>query len=100
MLACSLACSQTNGVFEFQIKNAAGEEQCWTIDLKKVGNVYQGKAQPKSDVTIVVSGMSSALSDRHTMPTPRATLATNSLSRQMTHSSILQMANSTAKRLS
>ena len=71
MLACSLACSQTNGVFEFQIKNAAGEEQCWTIDLKKVGNVYQGKAQPKSDVTIVVSGMSSALSARHTMPPPR-----------------------------
>ena len=64
------ACSQTNGVFEFQIKNAAGEEQCWTMDLKKLGNVYKGKAQPKSDVTIVVSGMSSPPCH------PRATLTT------------------------
>ena len=53
-------CPQTNGVFEFQIKNADGAEQCWTIDLKKDGNVYKGKAQPKSDVTIMVSGMYSA----------------------------------------
>ena len=40
----------------FKIKNATGKEQCWTIDLKKLGNVYKGKAQLKSDVTIMVSG--------------------------------------------
>ena len=26
----------------------------WTIDLKKTGTVYKGKAQPKADVTIVL----------------------------------------------
>jgi len=27
----------------------------WTIDLKKSGTVYKGKAQPKADVTIILS---------------------------------------------
>ena len=53
--------AQTNGIFEFQIKNATGSEECWTIDLKKDANVYKGKAQPKSDVIIIVSGVPPAL---------------------------------------
>ena len=27
----------------------------WTIDLKKTGTVYMGSAQPKADVTIMLS---------------------------------------------
>ena len=27
----------------------------WTIELKKTGTVYKGKAQPKADVTIILS---------------------------------------------
>jgi len=46
---------KTKGIFEFQIKNADGNEQVWTIDMKKDGHIYKGRAQPKCDVTIIVS---------------------------------------------
>jgi len=40
-----------------QIKNEEGNEKTWTIDLKKEGKVYLGKANPKSDVTIILNGL-------------------------------------------
>ncbi|EPQ27370.1 uncharacterized protein PFL1_04909 [Pseudozyma flocculosa PF-1] len=43
---------KTNGVFEMHIKNSKGEELVWTIDLKKGGEAYEGKAKGKADVTI------------------------------------------------
>lgn len=49
---------QNNGVFEFLVKNAAGKEASWTIDLKKTGAVKRGEAKShglKADVTIVLS---------------------------------------------
>ena len=47
--------AQTNGVFELQVTNEAKETVTWTIDLKKTGTVYKGSAQPKADVTIILS---------------------------------------------
>lgn len=35
--------------------NDANETVTWTIDLKKTGTVSKGKAQPKADVTIILS---------------------------------------------
>jgi len=49
---------KNNGVFEFRVKNAAGKEATWTIDLKKTGAVKKGEAKAlglKPDVTIVLS---------------------------------------------
>ncbi|CAG7852069.1 SubName: Full=Probable peroxisomal protein POX18 {ECO:0000313/EMBL:CCA74818.1} [Serendipita indica DSM 11827] len=46
---------KVNGVFQFQIKNAQGQEENWTIDLKKEGTLYKGPAKGKADVTIIVS---------------------------------------------
>ncbi|TEB34496.1 sterol-binding-like protein [Coprinellus micaceus] len=46
---------KTNGIFELQVSNEAKETATWTIDVKKVGTVYKGKAQPKADVTIILS---------------------------------------------
>jgi len=46
---------KTNGIFELQIKNDAGKEATWTIDMKKTGTVYKGKAKPKADVTLIMS---------------------------------------------
>ncbi|KAI0311911.1 SCP2 sterol-binding domain-containing protein [Amylostereum chailletii] len=46
---------KTNGIFQLQVKNAAGEEGLWTIDMKKTGTVYKGAAKPKADVTIILS---------------------------------------------
>ncbi|KAG8830017.1 hypothetical protein FRC17_005586 [Serendipita sp. 399] len=46
---------KVNGVFQFQIKNAEGKEENWTIDLKKDGTIYKGPAKGKADVTIIVS---------------------------------------------
>lgn len=49
---------QNNGVFEFLVKNAAGKEASWTIDLKKTGTVKRGEAKShglKADVTILLS---------------------------------------------
>ena len=46
---------QTNGIFELRVKNDAGKEAVWTIDMKKTGTVYKGPAKPKADVTIILS---------------------------------------------
>jgi len=46
---------QANGIFELQVTNDANETVTWTIDLKKTGTVFKGKAQPKADVTIILS---------------------------------------------
>ncbi|KAJ2929251.1 hypothetical protein H1R20_g7837, partial [Candolleomyces eurysporus] len=46
---------KTNGIFELQVTNDAKETVTWTIDVKKKGEVYKGKAQPKADVTIILS---------------------------------------------
>ncbi|KAJ2914504.1 hypothetical protein MD484_g5909, partial [Candolleomyces efflorescens] len=46
---------KTNGIFELQVSNEAKETATWTIDVKKKGEVYKGKAQPKADVTIILS---------------------------------------------
>jgi putative sterol carrier protein len=60
--ACSLHQSepniQNNGVFEFRVKNDAGNEACWTIDLKKTGTVKKGEAKShglKADVSILLA---------------------------------------------
>ncbi|KAG6809776.1 hypothetical protein H0H93_015509, partial [Arthromyces matolae] len=46
---------KTNAIFELEVSNEAKETQTWTIDLKKEGSVYKGKAKPKADVTIILS---------------------------------------------
>ncbi|TFK75158.1 sterol-binding-like protein [Pluteus cervinus] len=46
---------KTNGIMELQVTNAQKETATWTIDLKKTGTVYKGKATPKADVTIILS---------------------------------------------
>jgi putative sterol carrier protein len=46
---------KTNGIFELKVTNDAKEEVVWTIDMKKTGTVYRGPAQPKADVTIILS---------------------------------------------
>ncbi|KDN52166.1 sterol-binding-like protein [Tilletiaria anomala UBC 951] len=42
---------KTNGVFELHIKKGS-DELVYTIDLKKEGEAYEGKAKGKADVTI------------------------------------------------
>ncbi|KAH9960817.1 sterol-binding-like protein [Russula dissimulans] len=49
---------KNNGVFELRVKNDAGQEATWTIDLKKTGAVKKGEAKSvglKPDVTILLS---------------------------------------------
>lgn len=46
---------KVNGIFELKLKNDAGKEETWTIDLKKKGEVTKGPAKPKADVTIQMS---------------------------------------------
>ncbi|KIM39723.1 hypothetical protein M413DRAFT_446628 [Hebeloma cylindrosporum] len=46
---------KTNGIFDLQVSNDAKETVTWTIDMKKTGTVYKGKAQPKADVTIILA---------------------------------------------
>jgi len=49
---------KNNGIFEFRVKNEAGKEAWWTIDLKKSGAVKKGEAKSlglKPDVTIILS---------------------------------------------
>jgi len=46
---------KANGIFELQVTNGASETVTWTIDLKKTGTVFRGKAKPKADVTIILS---------------------------------------------
>jgi len=50
-----LTLSQTNGIFELQVSNTQKETVTWTIDAKKTGSVYKGKATPKADITIILS---------------------------------------------
>ncbi|KAF7773278.1 hypothetical protein Agabi119p4_5445 [Agaricus bisporus var. burnettii] len=45
---------KTNGIFELQVTKD-GETATWTIDVKKTGTVYKGKATPKADVTIILA---------------------------------------------
>ncbi|OBZ72264.1 Fatty acid-binding protein [Grifola frondosa] len=46
---------KTNGIFELRVKNEAGKEAIWTIDLKTNGTVYKGTAKSKPNVTILLS---------------------------------------------
>lgn len=46
---------KVNGIFEMRVKNAKGKEGVWTVDMKKVGEVYAGPAKTKADVTISLS---------------------------------------------
>ncbi|KAI0264440.1 sterol-binding-like protein [Gloeopeniophorella convolvens] len=49
---------KNNGIFEVKVKNEAGQEATWTIDLKKTGTVKKGDAKSagvKSDVTLILS---------------------------------------------
>ncbi|KAF5359839.1 hypothetical protein D9756_003153 [Leucocoprinus leucothites] len=45
---------KTNGIFELQVTKD-GQTATWTIDAKKTGSVYKGKASPKADVTIILA---------------------------------------------
>jgi len=45
---------QTNGIFEFQVKNAEGKEQTWTADLKKNGTIIAGKGSDKPDIILTL----------------------------------------------
>jgi len=47
--------NQTNSIFELEVTNAENKTVTWTVDLKKSGTVYKGKALPKADVTIILS---------------------------------------------
>ncbi|KAJ3359177.1 hypothetical protein GGF32_009549, partial [Allomyces javanicus] len=44
-----------NAVFQFNIKNAAGEQKTWALDLKSTGAVTEGAASGKPDITIAVA---------------------------------------------
>ncbi|KAI9100583.1 SCP2 sterol-binding domain-containing protein [Phlyctochytrium arcticum] len=46
---------QTNAIFEIVIKNAAGQEQSWTLDFKNGGKVTAAKPEGKADITINMS---------------------------------------------
>ncbi|KAA1467675.1 sterol-binding-like protein [Dentipellis sp. KUC8613] len=46
---------KTNGIFELRVKNAAGEEGVWTIDMKNTGTITKGPASPKPNVTILLA---------------------------------------------
>ncbi|PCH42224.1 sterol-binding-like protein, partial [Wolfiporia cocos MD-104 SS10] len=46
---------KTNGIFELRVKNAAGQEAVWTIDMKTTGTVYKGEAKTKPNVTLILS---------------------------------------------
>ncbi|KAJ3089225.1 hypothetical protein HK102_006900 [Quaeritorhiza haematococci] len=43
---------RVNGVFEMVVKNAQGQEQSWTLDLKNAGTVTLGKGTGKPDIVI------------------------------------------------
>ncbi|KAJ3573115.1 hypothetical protein NP233_g2638 [Leucocoprinus birnbaumii] len=45
---------KTNGIFELQVTKD-GQTATWTIDAKKTGSVYKGKATPKADVTLILA---------------------------------------------
>ncbi|OBZ86339.1 Oleate-induced peroxisomal protein POX18 [Choanephora cucurbitarum] len=45
---------QVNGVFQFNIKNKQGEEQVFTIDVKKEGKAMRGKSSTKADAILSI----------------------------------------------
>jgi hypothetical protein len=45
---------QTNGIFELQVTKDK-QIATWTIDAKKTGTFYKGKAKPKADVTLILA---------------------------------------------
>jgi len=49
---------KTDGIFELQVTNGNKETATWTIDMKKTGTVYKGSANPKADVTLLLSDAS------------------------------------------
>ena len=51
------AIKKGGSVFAFKLKNKAGKEQAWHIDLKETGNVSKGEAPAgkKADVTLSLS---------------------------------------------
>jgi putative sterol carrier protein len=51
------AVKQGGAVFSFKLKNAAGQEESWFIDLKETGKVGKGDAPQgkKADVTLLLS---------------------------------------------
>ena len=53
----SAAIKQGNAIFAFKLKNTAGEEAAWHIDLKESGTVNTGEAPAgkKADVTLILS---------------------------------------------
>jgi putative sterol carrier protein len=48
------AIKRANGVFVFTLKNPAGDNESWHIDLKTSGTVGKGVPE-KSDVTLILS---------------------------------------------
>ncbi|KAL2919179.1 hypothetical protein HK105_201454 [Polyrhizophydium stewartii] len=49
------AMKKANAVFVFEVKNAQGKEQAWTLDLKNAGSVTLGTPSGKADITILIS---------------------------------------------
>ncbi|KAF7312214.1 SCP2 domain-containing protein [Mycena indigotica] len=47
--------AQVNGIIELEVTNADKVTTTWTLDLKKTGTVYLGKAKTKADVTVILS---------------------------------------------
>ena len=50
--------AQNNAIFELKVKNAAGKETIWTIDLKSAALVKKATAKSldlKQDVTVILS---------------------------------------------
>jgi 3-hydroxyacyl-CoA dehydrogenase/3a,7a,12a-trihydroxy-5b-cholest-24-enoyl-CoA hydratase len=50
-----------NAIFQFDIKNASGSAQSWTLDLKKEGDVVKGSGSSKPDIVISVADKVSIL---------------------------------------
>jgi hypothetical protein len=48
------AIKEFNAVLEFNLTDASGKSQAWTLDLKK-GSVYLGKAQGGADCVLILS---------------------------------------------
>ncbi|KAF2246967.1 oleate-induced peroxisomal protein [Trematosphaeria pertusa] len=49
------AIKKGGAIFVFQLKNKAGEEEKWYIDLKESGTVGKGDPPKKASVTLVLS---------------------------------------------
>ncbi|KAG9307206.1 hypothetical protein G9A89_017034 [Geosiphon pyriformis] len=47
--------SKAKGIFEFRIKNPEGNEQVWTMDLKKNGTVQIGPGKEKPDIVLTMA---------------------------------------------